>query len=172
MNIKQNTLYFKSTAILSMLFLLLSFDALAGKPVSYTDEYPYLWEIVDCGDFWVVDDSWEIDKINEFYDKDGNFVRLQLIWTTYDDIYRDDEPEGAHLFGKSHVSARISFDENGDELWTQQGQVVNITIPGYGPLFFDAGKVVYNVDNEIIFSAGKRHDWNFGDFEALCAYFE
>ena len=39
-------------------------------------------------------------------------------------------------------------------------------------LFFDAGKVVYNVDNEIIFSAGKRHDWNFGDFEALCAYFE
>jgi hypothetical protein len=162
------------TLIATFATLLLSVTVWAGKPISYTDEYPYFWWIADCGDFWVVDDSWEIDKVNEFYDKDGNFVRLQLIWTTYDDIYRYDEPEGAHLYGTSHVSARLEFDENGDEIWTQQGVVANITIPGYGPLFLDAGKVVNNVTNgwEIVFSAGKRHDWNFGEFEALCNYFE
>jgi transposase-like protein len=49
--------------------------------------------------------------------------------------------------------------------------VVNITIPGYGPLFLDAGKVIYD-GYDVVFSAGKRHDWNFGEFEALCQYFE
>ena len=174
MNIKQNTLYFKSTVILSMLFLLLSFDALAAKPVSYTDEYPVFYEIVDCGDFTVVDDAWEIDKVKDFYDKEGNFLRSQIIITAFDDLYRDDEPEGVHLTGKAQISGLVSYDENGDELWTQRGKAIAIMVPGYGSLFFDAGRLVFNVDDgwDLIFVAGRQHDWNLGDFEALCTYFE
>jgi hypothetical protein len=174
MNIKQIAVHFKMIFFLSLLFLFLSFDALAKKPVSYTDEFPLFIEIVDCGDYSVVDDAWEIDKIKDFYDKDGNFVRSQIVITAADDIYRDDEPEGVHLYGTAHVSAEISFDENGDALYTQSGKAVAIMIPGYGRLFLDAGKLVFNMDDgwDLIFSAGKHHDWNFGDFEALCGYFE
>ncbi len=174
MNIKQITLYFKSTAVLSMLFLLSSFDALADKPDFDTYEDAYTIEIVDCGDFSVMDDVLEFGDIKTFYDKDGNFVRSQIIITAFDDVYRDTDPEGIHLSGKAHISGLVSFDENGDELWTQSGKAVAIMVPGYGSLFMDAGRLVYNVDDgwDLIFSAGRQHDWNFGDFDALCTYFE
>lgn len=154
--------------------LLVALPAQANKPDAYTVEYPAFGEIVDCGDFSVMDDAWVIEDIKDFYDKDGNFLRSQLIITAFDDLYRDDEPEGVHLTGTAHISARISFDENGDALWTQQGKAVAIMVPGYGPIFLDAGRLVYNMDDgwDLVFSAGERHDWNFGEFEALCGFFK
>jgi len=174
MNINQAILHLRLIPFFGLLFLLSSFDALANKPVSYTFEYPLLLEIVDCGDFKIMDNVWEVDDIKDFYDKDGNFVRSQILVSADDDLYRDDQPEGIHLTGQARISGRVTFDENGDELWTQQGKAVAIMVPGYGPLFLDAGRLVFNVDDgwELIFSAGNRHDWNFGDFAALCEFFE
>lgn len=153
--------------------LLLAIPAQAGKPVSNTYEYWAFSEVTDCGDFRVMDDAWVIEDVKDFFDKNGNLIRSQIHFTAFDDLYRDDDPDGIHLTGTAHLNARVSFDTNGDALWTQQGLAVAIIVPGYGPLFLDAGKLVFNMDNdwELIFSAGKHHDWNFGDFEALCEYF-
>ena len=164
----------KTTAALSVLFLLTPLYALAGKPDFYAYDDAYTIEIVDCGDFSVMDDILEFGDIKDFYDKDGNFVRTQIYLTGFDDLYRDDDPGGVRLSGKANISGRVSYNEDGDELWTQSGKAVAIMVPGYGPIFLDAGRLVYNVDDgwDLIFSAGKRHDWNFGEFEALCNYFE
>lgn len=174
MNIKLIKCYCKNTAVLILLFFVASFNAQAGKPVTYTLEYPSFGEVVDCGDFSVWDDAWIIEDVKDFFDKDGNFVRSDSHFTAYDDLFRFDDPEGVHLTGTAHLKARISFEENGDMLWTQSGLAVKIIVPGYGPIFIDAGRLVFNMDNgwELIFSAGKNHDWNFGDFAALCEYFE
>ena len=97
MNINQVILHLRLIPFFGLLFLLSSFDALANKPVSYTFEYPLLLEIVDCGDFKIMDNVWEVDDIKDFYDKDGNFVRSQILVSADDDLYRDDQPEGIHL---------------------------------------------------------------------------
>jgi len=160
--------------LLLLALLLVALPAQAAKPVTYTDEFWDYAEIVDCGDFSVMDDSFAMLDGKIFKDKDGSFIREQMHFTGFDDLYRDDDPEGTHLTGTAHLNVRISFDTNGDALWTQQGLAIAIIVPGYGPLFLDAGKLVFNMDNEweIIFSAGKHHDWNFGDFDALCEFFD
>jgi len=160
--------------LLLLTLLLVALPAQANKPDFDTYEDAYTIEIVDCGDFSVMDDVLEFGDIKIFYDKDGDFVRAQMIITAFDDLYRDDDPEGVRLSGKAHISGLVSFDENGDELWTQQGKAVAIMVPGYGSLFMDVGRLVYNVHDgwTLIFSAGRQHDWNFGDFEALCGFFE
>ena len=168
---------FRFTRPLLAAFLLISLSsgvAQAGKPDTYHDEFWDYIEIVDCGDFSIMDDNFIMLDGKIFFDKDGNFIREQMHFRGFDDLYRDDDPEGTHLTGTAHLNVRISFDTNGDALWTQQGLAVAIIVPGYGPLFLDAGKLVFNMDNEweIIFSAGKHHDWNFGDFDALCEFFD
>jgi hypothetical protein len=154
--------------------LLMSLPAQATKPDAYTNEYGFADEIVDCGDFSVWDDAWVVENVKDFYDKDGNFIRSDMAITGYDDLYRFDDVEGVHLTGTAHIMGRVSFDGNGDMLWTQSGLAVAIIVPGYGPIFLDAGRLVFNMDDgwDLIFSAGKNHDWNFGDVEALCNYFD
>ncbi|MCW8924700.1 MAG: hypothetical protein OQJ84_00425 [Xanthomonadales bacterium] len=160
--------------LLLLALLLVSLPVQAAKPNLDAYEDAYTIEIVDCGDFSVMDDVMEFGDIKTFFDKDGNFARTQIVIQAYDELYRDDDPEGVRLSGKAQISGLVSFDENGDELWTQQGKATAIMVPGYGSLFMDVGRLVYNVDDgwDLIFSAGKQHDWNFGDFEALCEFFE
>ena len=154
--------------------LLVASPAGATKPETDTFAYWSFAEIADCGDFSVMDEAWVIEDVKVFYDKGGNFVRSHMKFTAFDDLYRDDDPDGIHLTGTAHLNARVSLDENGDALWTQQGIAIAIVVPGYGPLFLDVGRLVFNMDNdwELIFSAGKHHDWNFGEFDALCEYFD
>ena len=174
MNIGQITNQFRLITVVILLFFVASFNAQAGKPDKYTNEYPFLAEVVDCGDFSVLDDAWIVENVKDFYDEDGNFIRSDMQITGYDDLYRSDDIEGVHLTGTAHINARVSFDENGDMLWAQSGLAVAIMVPGHGRVFLDAGRLVFNMDDgwDLVFSAGKNHDWNFEDFAALCEYFE
>ena len=174
MNIKQTTQYFRMTAVLALTVFSASFNVQAGKPDAYTNEYAAPGDIVDCGAYVITDDAYVIENIKDFYNKDGVFIRSDIQFSATDDIYRLDDPDGAHLNGTAHMMGRVSFDENGDMLWTQSGVAVAIMVPEYGRIFLDAGRLVYNMDNgwELLFSAGKNHDWNFADFQALCEYFE
>ena len=165
---------FKYFIYLLVLLLLLPSGALAAKPDFYSDEFTFETEVVDCGEFSVMDEVTEIDKIKDFYDKNGSFIRSQINITASDNMFRADDPDGVHLYGTAHISAWITFDQNGDALWTQNGKAVAIIVPQYGPIFLDAGKLIFNMDNgwELLFSAGRNKDWNFGDFAALCEFFE
>ena len=165
---------FKHFVYLLVLLLLTPSGALAARPDIYTDEFTYQTEVVVCGEFSIMDEITEIDKIKDFYDKNGSFIRSQINITAFDDIFRSDDPDGMHLYGTAHVSGSVTFDENGDALWTQNGKAVAITVPHYGPIFMDAGRLIFNMDKgwELVFSAGRNKDWNFGDFTALCSYFD
>jgi len=174
MNIKQIRRHYRVIPVLILAFFMASFNAQAGKPDMYTIEYASPGEIVNCGTFTIVDDAYVIENIKDFYDNDGVFIRSNAQITANDDVYRLDDPDGVHLTGTANIMGRVTFDEYGDMIWTQSGKAVAIIVPEYGPIFLDAGRLVYNMDNgwELLFSAGKNHDWNFGDFQALCGYFE
>jgi hypothetical protein len=159
--------------LLLLALLLVVLPAHATKPDANTIEFSDLVEVADCGDFMVMDDAWIIMESKDFYGTNGDYIRTQLKLTGFDDLYSDADPEGIHLTGTAHLNVRLTFDKNGDPLWVQQGLAVAIVVPGYGPLFFDAGKLIWNdATGELVFSAGRQHDWNFGDFEALCEYFD
>ena len=173
MNIQKFTHQFRNISVLILIFFLASFNAQADKPDKYSFEFLDLGFVADCGDFSVMDDAYIILDNKDFYDKKGNYVRSHLHFTAFDDLYNDAYPDGIHLTGTAHMNALVSFDKNGDPLWTQQGIAIKIIVPGYGPLFLDVGRLVWNdATGDLIFSAGKHHDWNFGEIDALCNYLD
>ena len=159
-----------------LIFLLLFIVPLvhAAKPDSYIYEYADIEQVVNCGAFSVMDDFVEVGKVQEFLDKEGNLVRQQVHVTVYDDMYRDDDFEGPHLYGTGHVNGRLYFDKDDGLHWSESGLGVSIIVPGEGPLFLDVGRLVYSESSgwNVTFIAGNRHNWEFEDFDALCEYFE
>lgn len=146
----------------------------AAKPDSFIYEDEYIEEIVDCGSFSVMDNVLETGKVQEFYDKDGNFIRQQVHVTVHDDMYRHDDFAGPHVYGTGHINGRFFFDKDGGAHWSESGLGVSISVPGEGPIFLDVGRLVWSESEgwDLTFVAGNRHDWENGDFDALCEYFE
>ena len=159
---------------LLLILVLLFFVPLvhAAKPDQDMWEDAYTEEIVDCGDFSVLDDVIEVVNVRRFRDNDGGFIRSKAHVTVYDDMYRDDDYEGPHLFGTGHVNGGWSYDKVDGWVYSESGLGVSIQVPGEGHLFLDVGRLVWNSGWELIFVAGNRHDWEHGDFDALCEYFE
>lgn len=146
----------------------------AAKPFNFDYEDEYTEEIVDCGDFSVFDDVIEVGSVRRFFDKDGNVIRSKIHAAIYDDMYRDDDFEGPHLTGTGHINGRWSFDENDGWFYSETGLGVSIVVPGEGHLFLDVGRLMWHASGgwELVFTAGNRHDWENGDFDALCEFFE
>ena len=159
--------------LLLLVLLLVSLPVPATKPDTYTFEFPDLIEVADCGEFRVMDNAWVVLEFKDFYDKKDNYIRTQIHATGFDDLYSDADPEGIHLTGTAHTNFRYFFNDSDELLLSQAGLAVGIMVPGYGPLFLDAGRLVWNEDTgDLIFSAGNNHDWNFGEYDALCKFFE
>lgn len=160
--------------VLLLALLLTAAMAQAAPPERWADEFEEHFELVDCGDFQIWDDALIFVDGKDFFDRDGNHIRSQLKFLGFDDLYSTADPGGTHLTGTAHLNVRQTFDKNGDPLlWVQQGIAVAIVVPGYGPVFMDVGRLIWDeVTGELVFSAGRHHDWNFGDFEALCDYFD
>ena len=159
--------------VLLLALLLTAAMAQAAPPERWTDEVADHFELVDCGDFQIWDDALIFLDGKDFFDRDGNYVRSQIKFLAFDDLYNKDDPDGTHLTGTAHLNVRLIFDKTGDPLWVQQGIAIAIVVPGYGPVFMDVGRLIWNdATGDLVFSAGRHHDWNFGDFEALCDYFD
>ena len=91
-----------------LVLLLVALPAQATKPDTYTDEFWDYIEIVDCGDFSVMDDSFVMLDGKIFKDKDGNFIREQMHFTGSDDLYR--------LVPLVALNPRFQGDHEGDVL--------------------------------------------------------
>lgn len=156
--------------------LLLGFacsDLLAGKPDSHSLGYFDLLEVVDCGDYSVMDDARVFANIKDFADSEGFITRSSIHLVATDDFYRDDDPGGSHVTGKTRLNARALFDEMGDPLWEPEAILNAIRISGAGTLVLDVGTLDIGLDDWDIDLTGNRfHHWAPADFEAVCAHFE
>jgi hypothetical protein len=161
---------FKLGFICLTLCLTVPITVSAAKPDSGGDSYIFEADpLIDCGDFWILDNilldySWQ-----EFYDKDGNFVRAAERLTFDDDLYHEDFPDGIHLYGKALGNHQYFFKDG--EFWHRvTGAEVKITVPGYGQMFFEAGQLLF-VDGELELMRGNNHNYVLDETDAICDYF-
>jgi hypothetical protein len=166
----------KSPALFLALVLLVfgCGDVFAGKPDSHSLGYYDLLDVVNCGDFSVMDDVRVVANISDHFDADGNIERSHIHLVARDDFYRDDDPGGSHVTGKARISERVSFDEAGNPLWAPVEIFVTVRVSGVGVLLLDVGALEVELDGDwnFEFSGDRFSDWAAADFEALCAHFE
>lgn len=161
---------FKLAVIWLILCLIVPLTASAAKPDSGGETFFFEADpLVNCGDFWIVDDTHMDYSWREFYDKDGNWVRAAERYSFDDDLYHADFPDGIHLYGNAQANHQWFYKDG--EFWHKvTGPVVGITVPGYGQMFFDAGQFIF-VDGELEFIHGKNHNYILGETDAICDYF-
>lgn len=156
--------------VVAVLCLTIPFSVLAKKPEKgeWSDFFP-AEPLIDCGDYWILDDLvFDVFWI-DFFDKDGNWIREFENYTFYDDLYRDGKP--IHLPGKVefHVQA---FYENDEWVYEQrQGLFFQITVPGYGNMFIQAGRIMRDADGFFFEKGQNITDEAFNEsIERLCDY--
>lgn len=118
---------------------------------------------IDCGTFEVWDDFELHWRGVEFYDDEGNVVRVvEHIWGV-DRLYNP--VSGTSVSGSFNNSEIVDL-VNGEI--TENGSVFRIVLPGSGAVFLDVGKFILSFETGLQFLAG-RHDFFDGDTAALCA---
>ena len=165
------TAKWKFTIILAVFCLTIPLTTSAAKPDSGGGEFFFPGDpLVNCGDFWILDDTLMKVSWRDFYDKDGAWLRSAARYSFKDDLYHEDFPDGLHINGNAQANHQWYAKDGGMTAHKVSGLPVRITVPGYGPLFFEAGMWI-GVDGELVFVAGKHKDWIERDFEAICDYF-
>lgn len=164
----------KSPLLFALLLVLASAssDAIAGQPGSHCIGYYDTFEVVDCGDFSVMDDAMVFADIKDYCSKEGDFTRSHIKLTARDKFYRD--PDGVSVKGTTRINDRADFDEAGIPHFTPAPIVVAVHAHGLGYMFLDVGMLEIDVDGDwdVYFSADRFSEWTPADFDALCAYFE
>lgn len=160
----------KALVIAISLFLSLaaSMELLASPPDSGTMNFWLPGEpFVDCGDFQVLDDVLVRGAWRDFKDKEGNVVRSFIHFDVIDDIYHQDFPDGIRVDGKASINHQYYYPPH-----KITGLINHIVLPGYGPVYFEAGQLV-GVSGEWVFMAGANKDWsrNEYDADAICDFF-
>jgi len=108
------------------------------------------------------------------YNKDGSDrFEFFLGRDTYAYWYNSEDPEIGY-FSRGGKTNRHWFGEPFNSNRAEVGLLFQLVIPGHGPIFKEAGRVIYDFDTgEVLFSAGP-HDlgpyWDF-DWQSLCEYF-
>lgn len=118
---------------------------------------------VDCGTFEVWDDfefSW---SGREFYDNEGNLVRVIEHIRGVDRLYN---PVNGKSVSGSFNNTEIVDPVEGEA--SVHGSIFRIVLPGLGAVFLDVGRFTINFETGLEFLAG-RHDFFDGDTAALCA---
>jgi hypothetical protein len=121
-----------------------------------------------------MDDAMVFAHIKDYCDQEGDLTRSHVKLTAKDHFYRDDNPKGTHVTGRTSINDRANFDAAGIPQWTPAPIVVTIHARGLGYMFLDVGMLEIDLDGDwdVYFSADRFHDWTPADFDALCAYFE
>jgi len=161
----------KFTYVLTIVCLTLPLATMAAKPDSGGGTFFYPDDpLVDCGDFWILDDTIVRVAWADFYDKEGNWVRSSAKYSFDDELFHEDFPDGIRLTGNAQVNHQWYVEDNEIAAHRVTGLPIGITVPGYGALFFEAGQLLF-VDGELVFVAGKNKDFNQQDVDAICDYF-
>ena len=146
---------------------------LANKPDTYIYEYSVVGEwIADCDGFNVLADSDQKLVERFFYDNDGNVKKIQYHWSATNGIvYNSEHPERWLPEGPDHIMYYVT--PNSPYL-TQAGLALHVTVPGYGIIGINAGRIILLADGpisewEVIWEKGQNDFFN-QELDALCEY--
>lgn len=150
--------------ITTVLFLTIPLGLQADKPLKgeWSGSFP-AEPLFECGDYDILSNVFfEITWI-DFFDRKGNWTREVFMITVVDDLFREGKP--IHIPGSAKVTAQAHY-ENGEWLWEQrQGLFYKVTVPGYGALFAERGRIMRDQDG---FFFETPH--SASDYGPLCDY--
>ena len=136
------------------LALCASFAAHAQPPLVV--DFPIVEDHVvmaSCGDFAIVDDGSGSARVTTYFDALGNPNRVTMhaeyrgtLTNSVSGYSLDDGPSVA--FVSVNLVARTEM---------HVGTFFNVTVPGAGNVYFDAGRLVYDGNGIPIFLAGQHH---------------
>ncbi len=129
-------------ALVLLLLLASTVPAFAVPPdtveMAWTEEY----ELFSCGDFDVWLYNTNDARITTHFDRDGNPLRVQIHQSGIDRVYNLDHPE-------KYLEGRLNFNIQMDATtpveftnFSASGLNWQIIVPGYGRVFFGAGRLV------------------------------
>jgi len=154
--------------IIAILSLIIPFTASAAKPDQgkYSVFFP-ADPLVDCGDFLILDNTAMDVAWKYFSDNDGNWVRTSESYFFDDDLYNENFPDGTHLTG----NASVHWQRYADDSTRNTGVRMQITVPRYGRMFFDAGQLYWDSDGGF-YVHGHNQDWVNQEIDAICDYLD
>lgn len=148
--------------LLATLYLAGAGPALAIPPERITIPTGGSFVLAECDGFEVIDEFEGRATITQFYNQNGELVRLMYQQFDHDRIYNS--VTGFSVRSRFAVNQTIYPEE--EEVYIR-GIAYNITVPGYGIVMFDSGLgVFYNVEGQYVLVkfAGNYQD----DPELLC----
>jgi hypothetical protein len=121
--------------------------------------------IADCGSFQVVD-VYELNYIErQYYDKEGNLVKLvEQVWGT--DTFTNSVTGKAYTMN-FHNNVVVDFSTSPPR-GANMGIIFRLVVPGAGAVLLDVGRIVLDRQGNIYFRAGPQQYYD-GDFAGLCA---
>lgn len=162
------TTRFRTIIVLTVFSFVFPLLAAAAKPdqAKFSMYFP-ADPLINCGDFWILDDVAIDVALKDFFDKDGNWVRSSADYFFDDDLYNENFPDGIHLTGK----ASVHWQWYDDGSFRNTGVRAGITVPGYGPLLFDTGHFGQDSDG-VFYVHGNNQDWTSLEIDAICEYLD
>lgn len=118
---------------------------------------------VTCDGFDVMDNVTADVQESWYYDQDGNLIRMHWHVHGVDHLYNSEAPE-KFIEGNFIWNAQIDL-VSGKEQYN--GNFWHFTVPGYGQVYFESGRFVYQ-DGDLVFERGRQ---NF-DEALLCSLLE
>lgn len=116
--------------------------ALAIAPEKFTIPVAGSFVLAECEGFDVIDEYSGTLTITEFYNQDGELERLTFQENSQDRIFNS--VSGFSVTSKYTVNQTFYPDTSGLYI---RGVAYNITVPGYGIVYFDSGLGVYYIEN-------------------------
>jgi hypothetical protein len=134
----------------------------AGGPEITDREISGSYVIGDCGNFQLDAEYSGTMRFHRYYDDDGNLIFRRYHIRAFEDVFNS--VTGFTAQSVYQTTGQRNF-ETGENMVTGNGW--NYTIPGYGAVFFDAGRGLY-VNGEDAVEVGNINYDTQEALDALC----
>ena len=141
--------------------------SLAAPPYKqYFGPFQYVGFVIgDCGSFEIWNDVSEEGFVTWHFDQEGNVTHVNAHFMYTDSIYYNSEHPEIFLVGGP---VEIPNNHNSGDSKVIAGLGIKITVPGYGVIYHEAGRLILDINTfEVLFQAGPK-DFLEGNVTALC----
>lgn len=134
-------------ALVSMVMITLlgrfASPALANTKVESYYEFADIWQPYTCANGQkIVEDYAFFVNVKTFYDNDGEFFMIEESVTQTGKITLEDQPWKVIYYENEHWKNMLKPTG----VYMSSGIIMKVTIPGYGMVFQDIGRIVFEFD--------------------------
>jgi hypothetical protein len=142
-------------------------------------EAPFIWTahfedknayVGSCDGFRILDSYVTDWTIFDYYDSEGNLDRQVGHVKASGMLYNSKNPENYIIYNTNTYKHIYEGGYKKGESDTIVGAYYKLTVPGYGDIFMEVGRIILSRRGDVLFSAG-QNDFFAGDLQELCAYF-